>query len=180
MLIARESRKKNIAEYIIYMFQVEDSIRACSFDMEKIEQHIISQYKQPEGIKDEIRNWYSNLMVMMHEEKIQKSGHMKILESLIDELEDLHKNLLYKKKDPKYLELYASASPNLAAFRKTLQDNEKPDIDASFHALYSWLLIRLKQQDISEDTRVAMQTFSSMLAFLSDKFRKIEEGKEEI
>ena len=180
MFIARENRKRNIAEYLIYMFQVEDSIRACDFEMDKIEKHIISQYKQTENIKEEIRNWYSNLMVMMYEEDILKSGHMKILQSIVDELDDLHKNLLYQKKDEKYIELYAHASPNLAAFRATIKEKDKTDIDVSFHALYSLLLIRLKQQKVSEETRLAMQTFSNMLAYLSDKFKNIEEGREEI
>lgn len=179
MLIAKENRKKNIAEYLIYMFQIEDSIRACNFDMEKIELHIINQYKQPEDVKNEIRDWYSNLIIMMMEEGIQKSGHLKILQSILDDLNDLHKNLLYLKKDPKYIELYSKASQNISIFRETLKE-DKTDVDTCFHALYTLLLLRLKQQNVSDETKVAMQSFSNLMAFLSKTFKDIEEGKAEI
>ena len=32
MIIARQKRKENIAEYLLYMWQVEDLIRANKFD----------------------------------------------------------------------------------------------------------------------------------------------------
>ena len=34
MIIARRKRKENIAEYLLYMWQVEDLIRANNFDMD--------------------------------------------------------------------------------------------------------------------------------------------------
>ena len=36
MFVAQEKRKANIAEYIIYMWQVEDMIRALKLDMTRI------------------------------------------------------------------------------------------------------------------------------------------------
>ena len=33
MIIARQKRKENIAEYLLYMWQVEDLIRANKFDI---------------------------------------------------------------------------------------------------------------------------------------------------
>lgn len=36
MIIARQKRKENIAEYLLYMWQVEDLIRANKFDMDSI------------------------------------------------------------------------------------------------------------------------------------------------
>ena len=37
MYISKELRKKNIAEYLLYMWQVEDIIRANGLDADKIE-----------------------------------------------------------------------------------------------------------------------------------------------
>ena len=37
MLIAREKKKNNIAEYILYMWQLEDMLRALKLDMEQVE-----------------------------------------------------------------------------------------------------------------------------------------------
>ena len=42
MLIARQKRSENIAEYLLYMFQVEDLIRAYDFNLDQI----IDQYVQ--------------------------------------------------------------------------------------------------------------------------------------
>lgn len=36
MIIASRKRKENIAEYILYMWQIEDIIRANSCDIEQI------------------------------------------------------------------------------------------------------------------------------------------------
>ncbi len=47
MLIAREKRKTNIAEYILYMWEIEDLIRANGFDIDKIDRNIIRRFVQP-------------------------------------------------------------------------------------------------------------------------------------
>ena len=39
MIIARQKRKENIAEYLLYMWQVEDLIRANKFDMDSDQPH---------------------------------------------------------------------------------------------------------------------------------------------
>ena len=33
MIVAKEKRESNIAEYLLYMWQVEDIIRACNYDI---------------------------------------------------------------------------------------------------------------------------------------------------
>ena len=70
MLIAQEIRKTNIAEYILYMWQVEDLLRACSFNPENIENKLVQRFKADEDISREIADWYKNLAMMM--ENIQK------------------------------------------------------------------------------------------------------------
>ena len=42
MIIASKKRKENIAEYILYMWQIEDMIRANDFDISKIRRNIKS------------------------------------------------------------------------------------------------------------------------------------------
>ena len=43
MIIAQQKRKENIAEYLLYMWQVEDMIRANQLDIDKINDNIISR-----------------------------------------------------------------------------------------------------------------------------------------
>ena len=44
MKIAQQLKEKNIAEYLIYMWQVEDLIRANKCDIDEIRRNIISRY----------------------------------------------------------------------------------------------------------------------------------------
>lgn len=48
MYIAQQLKEKNIAEYLLYMWQIEDMVRANGLDMEKIKANIIDRY----GISD--------------------------------------------------------------------------------------------------------------------------------
>ena len=179
MLIAREKRKNNIAEYLLYMWQVEDTIRACEFDMEIIEKRIISQFTENEKIRAEIRDWYANLILMMHEEDIREKGHLSIVQSLVNDLYDLHQKLLYERKDEEYLEQYSWAAPNIREFKKKLNGQSSNDIETCLCGLYALLLLRLQKRKVSGETQEAMQTFSNMLALLSDRFKQIEAGKTE-
>ena len=43
MLIAQQKLKENIAEYILYMYQIEDVIRAYNFDLERIMDEYVRQ-----------------------------------------------------------------------------------------------------------------------------------------
>jgi hypothetical protein len=79
MIVAQEKRKTNIAEYIIYLWQVEDMIRALNFDMDKIESTLVAGYDVDEAKKVEISEWYKHHIVMMQKERIQKSGHLQVL-----------------------------------------------------------------------------------------------------
>jgi hypothetical protein len=172
MLIAKEKYKNNIAEYILYMFRVEDTIRACNFDMELIEQRIISQFTVSEKVRQEIRDWYADLILMMHQEKIREKGHLNMLNSLIGELNELHKKLLFDVKDKQYLEQYYWAVPNIKEFEMKLDKQPQNEIETCLIALYALLLLRLTKKEISKETIEAMQTFSNMLAALSVKYKK--------
>ena len=82
MVVAEEKRKNNIVEYILYLWQIEDLIRAYNFDMEKIDSELVSQYHANEELRTRIFNWYKNLVVMMQKEQIQKAGHLQFLINL--------------------------------------------------------------------------------------------------
>ena len=78
MIIARQKRKENIAEYLLYMWQVEDLIRANKFDMDSINRTVIAHYDQPEEVKKEIAQWYEELIEMMRSEGGMEKGHIQL------------------------------------------------------------------------------------------------------
>ncbi|MFW5767468.1 MAG: DUF4924 family protein, partial [Bacteroidota bacterium] len=62
MIIAKQKKQENIAEYVLYMWQIEDLLRALKFDEKLIEEQLVEQYDVPETEKTEIRNWYKGLV----------------------------------------------------------------------------------------------------------------------
>lgn len=180
MLIAQEKRKTNIAEYILYMWQVEDLIRAYQFDIGLIEENLIAQYSQPARVKDEVKNWFANLILMMHQEGIREKGHLSFLKTLMDEITDMHIRLLNRQDENDYRELHRNAAENLDVFRQKTSNPDAGDVETSLNALYGLLLLRLKKKTVSHDTELAMATFSKLMAKLSHIFLQVERGEREL
>jgi hypothetical protein len=180
MIIAQEKRKTNIAEFILYMWQVEDMIRASKFNLVHIDKIVISKFSLPDETLSEIRTWYANLITLMEEENLREKGHISFLRNLIRELNDLHLRLLQSADETKYQELYQKASENIRRFKQKSPDTFSSDIEVCLTGLYGYLMLRLKRSEISRETRAAMTSFSNLLAALSKRFREIEEGLKEL
>lgn len=180
MLVAREKRKTNIAEYLLYMWQVEDLIRANGFDIDLIDKNLISQYAQPENVKNDIRDWYTNLLLLMHQEGLRKTGHLSFLNALVKDMNDLHMLLLDNADEVKYQNIFRNAAGNITEFRKKMNNDEANDIETCMNALYGLLLLRLKKKEITRETEMAMATFSQLMAILSKKYLQIEKGEIEL
>ena len=53
MFVAQELRKKNIAEYLLYMWQIEDTIRAFDCSLRRIRDEYVSRFDFTEEQKEE-------------------------------------------------------------------------------------------------------------------------------
>ena len=95
MFIAQELRKKNIAEYLLYMWQVEDTIRAFGCSLGRIRREYIDRFDYTEEQKEEETDWYGNLIRMMNEEGCREKGHIQINKVVLQQLEELHVQFLY-------------------------------------------------------------------------------------
>lgn len=172
MIIAKQKKEENIAEYLLYMWQIEDILRAYNLDIEKIDEVIVSQYQKDENTKKEIRDWYDNLIQMMKLEHLENSGHLQININLINDLNDLHMELLQNPQEIQYNALFFKTLPFLVEFRGKLNVGaEVNDIELSLHSLYAILLLKLQGKEISKDTGVAIRQISSLLAVLSLKYK---------
>ncbi len=179
MIIAQEKKKTNLAEYILYMWQVEDLIRAYKFDITAITDAVLQHFKQPAEIQLEIKAWYENLIEMMKIEKIEKKGHLQIIKNNINELYDFHIHLLNNKKDNAYIALFQKSAGYIAEFKtKSQASEESNDIELCLTALYGVLMLRLQKKEISKDTLAAITAFSEMLAMLTTKYKAFEEDKD--
>ena len=72
MIIASQKRKENIAEYLLYMWQIEDLIRANSLDLDKIKANVIDKYPIDEKQQREMADWYESLIDMMRREDVKE------------------------------------------------------------------------------------------------------------
>ncbi|MCH7656790.1 MAG: DUF4924 family protein [Bacteroidetes bacterium] len=180
MIIARGKRKNNIAEYVLYMWEIEDLIRANGFDLDKIDRNIIRRFVQPQQIKNEIRSWYEGLINMMIREGLREKGHLRLIMEIINEMNDLHSRLLNASEQTQYNQKYRLARPHIEEFKKKLKQLIDNDIEVCFNGLYFLLLMRLEGIEVNPATQTAFATFSQLLAGLAVIYKKVEEEKMEI
>lgn len=170
MIIAEQKRKENIAEYLLYMYQIEDMIRANKLDLDSIEQTLISKFDVPYGVKRDMREWYKSLIGMMREEQKEAAGHLAILENLSDQMHEMHHEILKKGIDSAYKEVYEKAKANIEALRMRSGHSRDNDIQVALNGLYGLLILRLKKSQITEDTLKAFGTIQDLVAELSSRY----------
>lgn len=178
MKIAQQLKAKNIAEYLIYMWQVEDLIRANGCDLDRVEQNIIARY--PEEDRPALREWYGNLITMMREENVLEQGHLQINKNIIINLTDLHNALLASPKFPFYNAAYFKALPFIVELRSKSGKKEEPELETCFEALYGVMLLRLQKKELSEGTTKAIESISSFLSMLANYYDKDKKGELEL
>lgn len=180
MLIAKKLKEENIAEYLLYMWQIEDIIRANKLDIDIIDKQIISGFDQPQDVKNEIREWYESLIDMMRREDVVEKGHLIINKNVISELTELHNRLLKSAQETEYTEAYYKTLPFIVELRSKTQDKNTPELETCLAALYGFLLMRLQKKDISGETQSALSQISSFLRLLSLKYKEYKTGKLDI
>lgn len=176
MLIARQKLKENIAEYILYMYQLEDIIRAYNLNLEAIIENYVRPQLTDESILDECREWYADIIQKMRSQKIEKSGHLLSTQDILVELSYLHNTLLNMTRDQKYIGAYEVANKFIEEFKEKSNLKDKNHIEIAFHALYMKLLMKLQKKQISAATEEGFDAMRLMLAYLSKSYTKMKSG----
>lgn len=169
MYIAQELRKKSIAEYLLYMWQVEDLIRAYDFSLSRIRHEYIDQFSYNDDQKDEMADWYGNLLRMINEEGKREKGHLQINEILLNDLSEFHAQLLQSTKFPFYNAEYYKILPFIVELRNK-GDKNIGEIETCMNALYGTMLLRLKKKEISPETNHAIKEITTLIGMLSDYY----------
>lgn len=180
MYISQQLKQQNIAEYLLYMWQIEDLIRAYGFDVDKIKSSIVDPYPVSEEQKKELLQWYVDLMNMMHDEGVMEKGHIQINKNIIVWLTDLHLQLLRSPKYPYYSAAYYKALPFIVELRAKGADKDVPELETCFDAMYGVLMLKLQKKEISEETQKAIKVISDLLAILADYYIKDKKGELEL
>ncbi|WP_288732153.1 DUF4924 family protein [uncultured Phocaeicola sp.] len=180
MYISQQLKQQNIAEYLLYMWQIEDLIRANGFDMEKIRKSVIEPYPIAEEQKKALAVWYEDLINMMHDEGVMEKGHLQINKNIIIWLTDLHLRLLRSPKFPYYSAAYYKALPFIVELRAKGADKEVPELETCFDAMYGVLMLKLQRKEISDETQKAIKVIGDLLAMLAGYYHKDKKGELEI
>lgn len=199
MFVAKELRKKSIAEYLLYMWQVEDIIRAFGCSLPVIEKNYISKFGYNDEQKSDETDWYGNLIHMMNSEGKREQGHLDINRVIMDDLVDLHNRLLKSNKFPFYSAEYYKVLPFIVEIRSknkraeakmkeegsteapVIEANEnESEIETCFDVLYGIMLLRLQKKPITPETEHAVKEITTFVGMLSDYYEKEKEGELEL
>ena len=178
MFISKQLKQQNIAEYLIYMWQVEDLIRAYGCDLERVRENLVARY--PAEQQEELAQWYEDLIEMMRREEVMQQGHLQINRNVITWLTDLHLQLLASSKFPYYNAAYYKALPFIVELRAKGANKEEPELETCFEALYGILLLRLQKKEISDETKKAQEAITTMLSMLSTYYIEDKKGELEL
>ena len=179
MLTAKGKKTENIAEYLLYMWQIEDLIRAFKLDIGLIQSQLIDKYDQPDEVKREIREWYESLIVMMKQEGVTERGHLQLNKNVILELTDLHHALSNSHKENFYIMSYYKVLPLIVELRAKPGGSDIGEIETCMNAMYGLLMLRLQRKEVSPETLAATTLISEFLRLLSAKYKQDkEEGLE--
>ncbi len=178
MDIAQQKRKENIAEYILYLWQIEDLLRALQFSPEAIYSTLV----KPRGLAPQQEQilvaWYMDIAHLLAQEGKEKSGHLDHTLHLISDMHDLHLRLMQQQDIPEvYRQRYAVLTQHLPALRSRLDKaSDMNDTELCFRALYAAMLYRIKGEGESAvaDT---IEVISPFVATLTDYFHKVERGE---
>lgn len=177
MYIASQKHKENIAEYLLYMWQIEDIIRANGLDIERIKANVIDKFNLAPAQEKEMTEWYESLIDMMRRENIEKSGHLQLNKNVIIQLTDLHLALLKDPRFPEYTAEFYKTLPYIVELRAKSGENPTGEIETCFNALYGMLMLRLQSKEISPETQNAVAQISRFLALLTKDYHLDREDK---
>ena len=65
MLIAEKLRRTNRAEYLLYLWQLEDLLRAYDCNPERLDEAYLSHFQVSPEERAKMRQWYADLCHMM-------------------------------------------------------------------------------------------------------------------
>lgn len=178
MDIAKQKRRENIAEYILYLWQVEDLLRALQFSPEAIHSTLVAPRRElAEEQKSLHLMWYLDIADLLRQEGKEEKGHLEHTLHLIQELHDLHLRLLDLPVGARYRAAFARLEPELPRLRAVVGNPGMSDTELCFRALYAAMLYRIKGEGAKSAVADTLEYISPVIAELADMHRKVETGE---
>ena len=178
MDIAQSKRKENIAEYILYLWQLEDLLRALQFSPEAIYSQLVAPREIDEEQKHIYLLWYMDIVNLLRKEGKEESGHLDHTLHLIADMHNLHLQLMHHPIGEHYRKTFAALMPQLPRLRQMVQKEEISDTEIAFRALYATMLYRIKGGDKGgEAIKDTIELISPVVGELAAMYGKVERGE---
>ena len=176
MYIAIEKRRENIAEYILYLWQLEDLLRALQMSPEAVYSQLVKTQGLNADKEQALLVWYMDIVNLLRGEGKVESGHLQHTEHLIHDLYNQHLLLMKLPVGFKYREYFARLEPELSQLRKIIGKEDISDIELCFRALYAVMLYRIKGEKLEVIDNV-IEFISPVIAELARIFHQVEKGE---
>lgn len=146
-----KNKRENIAEYILYLWQLEDYLRAFP--------------EMAEG-NDEL----TDILRMMHADDVMDGGHIQLAQIALKELEMLSDDILTQ--EATYRAAMIRITPSLNLLKARTDRPTMSNIEACLVLLYQIMMLRLQNRPISAETQEVQQQATSLLQYLSKTYYK--------
>lgn len=145
-----KNKRDNIAEYILYLWQMEDYLRA---------------FPQMAEANQEL----ADLNEMLHREGILELGHLQLAQNALSELEELHATLMDEQAT--YRAAILRLAPSLNILKSKTDRPTMSHIEACLLLLYQIMLLRLQHKTISPETEQVQTQATQLLQYLSKQYQ---------
>lgn len=149
-----KNKKENIAEYILYLWQLEDYLRAFP--------------EAAEGNEE-----LSDILRMMHADDVMDGGHIQLAQIALKELEMLSDDIMTQ--EATYRAAMIRITPALNMLKARTDRPTMTNIEACLVLLYQIMLLRLQKREISAETQEVQQQATGILQYLSKTYYKQDE-----
>ena len=178
MDIAQAKRKENIAEYILYLWQLEDLLRALQFSPEAIYSQLVAPRQVEEEQKHIFLLWYMDIVNLLRKEGKEESGHLEHTLHLIGDMHNLHLQLMQNPVGEHYRQTFTKLAPQLTQLRAMIKKEDVSDTEVAFRALYAAMLYRIKgDAKRAEAIKDTIELVSPVVAELAAMYGKVERGE---
>ena len=149
-----KNKKENIVEYILYLWQLEDYLRAFP--------------EAAEGNEE-----LSDILRMMHADDVMDGGHIQLAQIALKELEMLSDDIMTQ--EATYRAAMIRITPALNMLKARTDRPTMTNIEACLVLLYQIMLLRLQKREISAETQEVQQQATGILQYLSKTYYKQDE-----
>ncbi len=167
MILAEQKKKAHIVEYILFLWQIEDLIRAAKFDPSFLEKWAEDTANSEGSDPEKEKEWIISMAADMRSQGKTESGHIASVSETMVELAHLHEMLIGAMDDKRYKEAFEIAEPMMKELSEKQPGPSSHPVEQLLVVLYGFLILRLQKQSISAETEsgfVAFRNWANALA----------------